>query len=74
MFSLRRSILTDVRRESNCRILVRSLIVVYMATGPLSVGGESGLSLLFGRSMRCVSLFCRAASLDCSCCSEMGGA
>ena len=44
-----------------------------MATGPLSVGEESGLSLLFGRSMRCGSLFCRAASLDCSCCSVMGG-
>ena len=28
-----------------------------MVTGPLSVGGESGLSLLFGRSMRCGSLF-----------------
>ena len=54
-------------------MLVRSLIVAYMATGPLSVGGESGLGLLLGRSMRCVSLFCRAASLDCSCCSVMGG-
>ena len=73
MLNFRRSMFTEVRRESNCGMTVRSLSVIYMVTGPLSFSIFSVLALECGGSVWKLSLWYLALSLICNCFSVIGG-